>query len=96
MSNNLLLNLTKGTLLSMLVFFSISFMYVLYRITPVTIGDTYSMQIGFPFKYYEQFQVSGSDFLNSGWMINNLILDCVITWVAVCGIYLLIKVKSGH
>lgn len=57
--------LIKGTILSILVFFSVSFLMVLYRISPVTMGNTYDLQIGFPFLYYEQFQARGNPFLNS-------------------------------
>jgi hypothetical protein len=70
----------KITILSILIFFSISYLYVLYRISPITIGNTYNLEIGFPFTYYEQFQVSGSPFLNSGWHIKNLMTDCTLTW----------------
>ena len=85
------IRLLKGTLLSVLVFFSISFLYVIYRISPITIGDTYDLSIGFPFKYYQQFQVTGNPYLNSSWSVNNLLLDCLITWVVVTGGYWLIK-----
>lgn len=84
----------KGTLLSILVFFSVSFLYVIYRISPITMGNTYSLEIGFPLKYYYQFQVGGNPFLNSGWNINNLFLDCLITWILVCGLYVIIKRKK--
>jgi hypothetical protein len=88
---NLGLNILNGTILSILTFFSISFLFVIYRISPLTIGDTYSLEIGFPFQYYEQFQLKGNDFLNSGWSFSNLLLDCLITWIVVCGLYLALK-----
>ena len=78
-------------MLSILVFFSTSFLYVIYRISPLTEGDTYSLEIGFPFKYYKQFQVNRNPFLNSEWNINNLLFDCLITWILVAGAYLLLK-----
>ncbi len=87
----------KGTVLSILVFFSISFLFVLYRISPVTMGDTYSLEIGFPFGYYEQFQLRGNPFVNSGWNIKNLFWDCLITWIVVCIPYVIIKrIKAGN
>ena len=86
----------KGTILSVLVFLSISFLFVLYRITPITIGDTYSLEIGFPFTYYKQFQLSGSPYLNSSWHGRSLILDCLITWVVVCGFYILFSNKKKY
>lgn len=79
-----------GTLLSILVFFSISFITVLIQINPLhyyKIGERYKLNIGFPFKYYEQFWVRGSDIPNSGWIIENLFYNCVITWIIVTAIF---------
>jgi hypothetical protein len=92
---DLLNYIIKGTVLSVLIFFSISFLFVLYRISPITVGDTYSLEIGFPFSYYEQFQLRGNPFVNSGWNLKHLFLDCVITWVIVCGSYVLIKRRKA-
>ena len=91
MNKRILVPFLKGTILSILVFFSISFLFVLYRISPITIGDTYSLEIGFPFRYYNQFQLSGSTELNSGWNVTNLLWDCLITWIIVCGFYMISK-----
>ena len=90
----LIRNLIMGTCLSILIFFSISFLFVLYRISPITMGNTYQLKIGFPLNYYEQFQVSGSDFLNSSWKVGNLIIDCFLTWIITIGIYVKIKNKN--
>lgn len=88
----LTIQIFKGTILSTLVFFSVSFLPFLYKISPLTRGeDSYKLDIGFPFKYYSQFQLRGNDFLNSGWNVNNLVLDCVIYWIVICGLYILIK-----
>lgn len=57
-------------------------------------GDIYSLQIGFPFIYYEQFQLGGSDFLNSEWNTHNLFLDCFITWIITTGLYTLLKYQK--
>jgi hypothetical protein len=46
------------------------------------------MDIGFPFTFYGQFRLRGSDFPNSGWYINYLFYDCLITWIIVTGIYI--------
>lgn len=86
--------LITGTGFSILVFFSISYLFVLYRISPLTMGNTYDLEIGFPFIYYHQFQVNNNPYLNSGWMVNNLIYDCLITWTFVTGVYILIKRKK--
>ena len=90
-----LINILKGTVVSILIFLSVSFLFVLYRISPLTMGDTYNLEIGFPFIYYEQFQLSGNPYLNSGWNIKNLFLDCIITWILVGGFYVLVKRRSN-
>ena len=81
-----------GTLLSILVFLSVSFITVLTQINPLHYyksSETYKLDIGFPFIYYGQFWLSGSSIPNSGWTINNLFFDCLITWAVVTGIYFL-------
>ena len=86
------IQILKGTIISTLVFFSISFLPFLYKISPFSRGeDLNKLELGFPLRYYYHFQVRGNDFLNSGWDINNLLLDCLIYWVVVCGYYILIK-----
>ena len=93
---NLPLQIFKGTILSILVFFSVSFLPFLYKISPLTRGeDSYKLDVGFPLKYYGQFQLRGNDFLNSGWNVKNLILDCLIYWIVICGCYVLIKRKTA-
>ena len=84
--------LIKGTILSALIFFSISFITVLFQInSPLNrINKTYQLKIGFPFKYYYEFLVD-SPILNSGWNIKNLILNIVITWTITIGTILIIK-----
>lgn len=87
-------NVFNGTLLSILVFLSISFITVLTHINPIhyySSLENYKLEIGFPFIYYEQFWLAGSRIPNSIWMIDNLIYNCVLTWVVVTGIYLLTK-----
>lgn len=81
-----------GTILSILIFFSVSFLTVLFQInSPLNrIHEYYELKIGFPFQYYHEFMV---DCLipNYGWNINNLILDCTIVWILVTGLYLIMK-----
>lgn len=88
-----------GTLLSILVFFAISFLTILIEINPIHLyknGEPYRLDIGFPFKYYEQFWLRGSEIPNSGWLLNNLIYDCLLTWIVITGIYILIlKIKNN-
>lgn len=84
--------LIVGTILSVLVFFSISFVTVLTQInSPLhRINDNYELKIGFPFEYYHEFMVD-SPIPNSGWNVNNLIIDCIIFWILVTGLYLILK-----
>ncbi len=85
-------NLIKGTLLSMLVFFTLSFFSVIYSIKhPENYVEVAEMHIGFPFSYYYQFWLSGSDGPNWGGNYLNLLLDCFICWTVVTGIYLLLR-----
>ncbi len=80
------------TFLSILVFFSVFFLTILYQINPLhyfNSGETYSLNLGFPFKYYEQFWLTGSKIPNSSWFIQNLIYDCLLTLIFVTGLYFL-------
>jgi hypothetical protein len=77
-----------GTLLSILTFFAVSFITVLFQLnSPINPTMDSSMSIGFPFNYYHQFMVSPPTF-NSSWNPTNLLLDCFITWLLVVGIYI--------
>ena len=88
--------LIKGTLLSILIFFSISFLTVLFQInSPLhRIEGTYELKIGFPFEYYYEFLVDYPIPI-SGWIVNNLMLDCGITWIVTLGIMMIIN-KRKH
>jgi len=84
-------NIIIGTLLSVLIFFSVSFITVLLQInSPIHRYEFLEHKIGFPFVYYHEFMVD-CPIPNSGWNFNNLILDCVITWIIVTGLYLILK-----
>ncbi len=86
-----LVNLLKGTFLSMLVFFTLTFFSVIYSIKhPEFHGE---MHFGFPFKFYHQFWLSGNDYPNFGGNFLNLLFDCLICWVVVTGIFLLVQKK---
>lgn len=83
-----------ATILSILIFLSISFITVLLQInSPIHRYEFFEHKIGFPFKYYHEFMLD-SPIPNSGWDISNLILDCAITWIVVVGLYLIIKRKK--
>lgn len=88
-----------GTLLSILVFLSISFITVLTEINPLHYygnHEQYKLDIGFPFTYYGQFWLSGNTIPNSGWTINYLFYDCFLTWTIVTGIYYLTQLSKNN
>lgn len=81
--------LIRSTLVSIVIFFAISFVTVLLCIGPLhytRMGDDYSFNIGFPFQYYHQFIVSGNPFPDFGWDVTNLLIDCIITWTIVVAV----------
>ena len=82
----------NGTILSILTFFSTSFLTVLFQInSPLNrVTDNHELNIGFPFIYYQEFMID-CPIPNSGWTISNLIWDCLITWIAVTGAFVIIK-----
>jgi hypothetical protein len=90
---NRFINLLIGTLFSIVIFFAVSFITFLTQIGPIHYQGRapYKMDIGFPFTFYEQFWMRGSDFPNSGWHIDNLFYDCLIIWIVVTGAYVIIQ-----
>jgi hypothetical protein len=88
---NVTRNTVNGTIISILGFLSISFITVLTQInSPIHRYERFEHKIGFPFTYYHEFMVD-CPIPNSGWNITNLILDCVITWIIITGLYLIVK-----
>lgn len=49
-------------------------------------GQT-NFSVGFPYRYYEQFRVSGSDTNNWGSSPLNFILDAILTWTVSVVVY---------
>lgn len=89
-----------GTGLSILIFFSISFLTVLSQINPLFNIETedYILEIGFPFVYNVQFCLNGNEYPNTGWTWSHLFYDCLLSWITVTGIYLLVlrrKIRSS-
>lgn len=82
--------LASGTLLSILVFFSISFVQFLIQIPPIKEHRT-GLKIGFPFSYFYELYLK--DGFYHAWNPVNLLLDCFIVWLIVNGIILIIKRK---
>ncbi len=86
----------EGTLVSILIFFSITFLTVLFKIHfPFQIvTDSYELKLGFPFPYYHKLRV-GRILSQDGWNKIFLLFDYIITWVTVTIIYFLAKRKKN-
>lgn len=81
--------IATATWYSIVAFCLISFATVLVSLLsfsklPVT-------NIGFPFKYYYQFWLIGSNFPNWGWDIRNFLIDFIIIWIPLTIYYLFLK-----
>lgn len=50
--------------------------------------------LGFPYKYYYQFWLRGSDSPNCGWILKSFIIDCFIIWILTVTIYLILNKKK--
>ncbi len=73
--------LLKPTIFAILIFFSISFLTVLFQInSPLNRVESGELNIGFPLIYYNQFMVD-CPIPNSGWNVLNLFIDCAIIWI---------------
>ena len=73
-----------STICAAIIFFMVSYFSVMISLVnrinlPVT-------NIGFPFRYYEQFWM-GPDDLHYGWSFKYFLLDCLITWIVVTSFY---------
>lgn len=91
-------SILNRTFLSILVFFAVSFLSILFQMPPFQY-QKFPAYIGFPFSYYNQFWPGGSCIPNSGWNIDYLMYDCMLTWILVTGAYVMIKrkkFKSNH
>lgn len=83
-----------GTILSILVFFSTSFLTVLMHVnSPFHRQDGFEVKIGFPYTYYQEFMVD-CPIPNSAWDLKSLTLDILITWLVVTGITFWISYKK--
>lgn len=88
--------LVKSTVLAALLFFTTSFLCVLFQLAPfhyLEPEEKCSLEIGFPFKYYQQFFIDGD--LHFGWLTGALFLDVAVTWCFIFLLYLaIIKFKK--
>ena len=90
----------KSTFQSVILFFAVSFITILYDILPKWMSlpkkidyNIYEITIGFPFQYYERFWLD-IDGPNHGWNLNNLIYDCLIFWLITFSFYFLKDKKA--
>ncbi len=84
-----------STGLSVLVFFSVSFVTFLAQIhTPFGHrAEDLRLDIGFPLTYYYEFSVDSCDVL-LGWKLNALFADIIITWALTVVLYFLFTQKK--
>ena len=87
-----------GTIYSIIAFCIISYISVMLSLI-TTIGDPSKKpitNIGYPFKYYYQFWLNGSDSPNCGWRISNFHFDILIIWSITLLSYFIVTKKTGH
>jgi len=75
--NKIIKNLFVASIYSVLLFFSISYFELIK--TPIIQG--YKYNVGFPFKYFDMFWLSGNYFPNHGTNPINFIKDAFIIWL---------------
>jgi len=88
--------LIKGTLLSALIFSSVSFINIIVQLSPFHYyrnNETPELRIGFPWKFYYQFFLSPCDY-NYGWNPIYWFYDCILTWTITMILYWLISFKK--
>jgi len=87
-----------GTLLSILVFFTVSFLTVLIQIAGPLNGHAprVGLDVGWPLTFYTEFWVRGSTSANYGWNVPNLMLVCLITWIIFTGSYIALTRATGR
>jgi len=88
----IILWLVNGTLLSIPLFFAVSFLSILFQMPPFQY-QRFPKYIGLPFSYYDQYWTSDTCMPLSGWNITHLAYDCLLTWILVSGVYWLIKTR---
>ena len=89
--------LAIGTFYSVIVFAFVSYVSVMISLLS-TVGRLDKKpvtNIGFPFKYYYQFWLRGSDSPNCGWRFDYFLIDCLLTWIITVSVYLIIKHRNS-
>jgi hypothetical protein len=84
-----------ATLYSAIAFCVVSYASVMTSLL-ISVGNPSQKPVanlGFPYKYYYQFWLRGSDSPNCGWSFNSFIIDLFIVWILTVTIYLIVKRK---
>lgn len=86
-----------GTVLSVLVFFSISFLSYLADIDTFnpSASNVLDVDIGFPFTYYTEVFRKQSMIPRTSADMGLMLADCAITWLIVALPYLFYKIRKG-
>lgn len=95
----LLLHIGVGTLLSILVFFSASFLTFIAdqpTFNPYAEANylRYHMEMGFPFTYFQHDFIGAGDAPYTRADILNLLLDCAITWALIALPYAFFNIRK--
>ncbi|PHR36735.1 MAG: hypothetical protein COA38_01555 [Fluviicola sp.] len=86
-----------GTVLSILVFFSISFLDLLYDLdtfSPYAQRNAFQFDFGVPFTYYGEQFIYTNTLPVTRFNFLNLLMDCVITWLLIALPYIIYKVRK--
>lgn len=88
-----------ASIYSIVTFCVISYISVMYSLLSNTLSSDALINkpvsnIGFPYKYYYQFWLNGSDSPNCGWNFNNFLIDLLLTSIVVFTLYFLLKKKK--
>jgi|GEM_PF-2478149 len=77
----------KGAFLSILFFFAVSFLSLFSNFDKQSWQLAPHLKIGWPLIYYEQFRVGNAVALNGGWNPDYLLMDCLLFFVVISGLY---------
>ena len=82
-----------ATFYSIVVFCVVSYLSVMKSLL-TSVGNPLRKPVanlGYPFSYYYQFWLKGSDSPNCGWDFKNFVLDGLIVWIITITIYFIVK-----
>lgn len=88
-----------GTILSILVFFSISFLDFLYDLdtfNPNAERNVFRFDFGVPFTYYSEQFIYPNELPSTYSNLLNLLMDCILSWLLVTVPYVIYKVRKRN